>query len=92
MPKMSGKDLAGKIQNIRPDIKTLFTSGYTANAIAHQGVLDKGVQFLQKPFTLEQLAQKVRGAMGSVECRVKNGKGTGMMFTGILAKWALVFI
>ncbi|MDZ7697699.1 MAG: PAS domain S-box protein [Deltaproteobacteria bacterium] len=60
MPKMSGKDLAGKIQNIRPDIKTLFMSGYTANAIAHQGVLDKGVQFLQKPFGTESLARKVR--------------------------------
>ncbi|MDZ7699888.1 MAG: PAS domain S-box protein [Deltaproteobacteria bacterium] len=65
MPRMSGKALVEEIQNIRPDIKTLFMSGYTANAIAHQGVLDEGVHFIQKPFGLKSLARKVRGALGS---------------------------
>ncbi|MCF8085057.1 MAG: PAS domain S-box protein [Deltaproteobacteria bacterium] len=65
MPEMSGKDLAEAIQKMFPHIKTLFMSGYKANAIAHQGVLDKGVHFIQKPFGTDSLARKVREAMGS---------------------------
>jgi two-component system, cell cycle sensor histidine kinase and response regulator CckA len=65
LPGMSGKDLAGEMMQIRPNIRTLFMSGYTANVIAHQGVLEKGVQFLGKPFTPDSLARKVREALGS---------------------------
>jgi len=65
LPEMSGRDLALEIGEIRPNIKTLFMSGYTANVIAHQGVLDEGVAFIEKPFTQEGLARKVREAIGS---------------------------
>lgn len=60
MPEMTGRDLADRLREIRPDMKCLFMSGYTANVIVHQGVLDKGVNFLQKPFSLQYLAEKIR--------------------------------
>jgi CheY-like chemotaxis protein len=60
MPGMNGRELAARIQAIRPGLKVLFMSGYTADTIAHDGILDKGVQFIQKPFTLLDLACKVR--------------------------------
>ncbi|MFH1951121.1 MAG: ATP-binding protein, partial [Pseudomonadota bacterium] len=60
LPTMNGKELEARICALRPGIKTLFMSGYTANAIAHRGVLDEGTHFLQKPFTLKTLARKVR--------------------------------
>ena len=64
MPTMSGKELSGKIKEIQPRIKTLFMSGYTANIIAHHGVLDEGVYFIQKPFSMAALSAKVKEAMG----------------------------
>jgi signal transduction histidine kinase/CheY-like chemotaxis protein len=60
MPNMSGKELADRIQSLFPRTKTLFTSAYTENAIAHQGVLNPGITLLQKPFTPTALAKKVR--------------------------------
>ncbi|MBN1950569.1 MAG: PAS domain S-box protein [Bacteroidales bacterium] len=60
MPKMNGRQLAREIQNVYPSIKVLYVSGYTANVIAHRGVLDKDVHFLQKPFSQGKLAAKVR--------------------------------
>jgi FixJ family two-component response regulator len=64
MPGMSGKELKKAIEVIRPGIKVLFMSGYTSNVIAHRGVLEKGVHFIQKPFSMKDLAQKVREAIG----------------------------
>ena len=63
MPEMNGRDLAGRLASAYPDIKLLFMSGYTANVIAHQGVLDEGVAFIQKPFSIKDLARKVRQAL-----------------------------
>ena len=60
MPEMSGRNLANQIHCLSPKIKTLFMSGYTANVIAHNGVLDEGVNFIQKPFSLHDLGIKVR--------------------------------
>jgi len=63
MPEMSGRDLQKRFSGLRPDAKCLFMSGYTANVIAHRGILDEGVNFLQKPFTMNDLAYKVREAL-----------------------------
>jgi PAS domain S-box-containing protein len=60
MPEMNGRDLAEKLSSLYPGINILFMSGYAADVIAHQGVLDDGVAFIQKPFSMADLAQKVR--------------------------------
>jgi PAS domain S-box-containing protein len=60
MPEMNGRDLAKNILAFYPGLKRLFMSGYTANVIAHHGVLDEGVHFIQKPFSINTLARKVR--------------------------------
>ncbi len=60
MPEMNGRDLAQNLLSLYPDIKRLFMSGYTANVIAHHGVLDEGVNFIQKPFMAKDLALKLR--------------------------------
>ncbi len=60
MPEMNGRDLSSQLIQVHPGLKTLFMSGYTADVIAHHGVLDQGVQFIQKPFSLRDLAKKVR--------------------------------
>jgi PAS domain S-box-containing protein len=60
MPEMNGRDLAGQIIALYPDIRLLFMSGYTADVIAHQGILDDGVTFIQKPFSMADMTEKVR--------------------------------
>lgn len=57
---MNGRELAQQLQSICPDVKSLYMSGYTADVIAHHGVLDKGVNFIQKPFSKSDLAISVR--------------------------------
>jgi len=63
MPEMNGRELAGYLMSRYPALKCLFMSGYTANVIAHQGVLDEGVHFVQKPFSIKNLASSVREAL-----------------------------
>ena len=65
MPEMNGLELAEKLESLRPGLKRLFMSGYTANVIARHGVLDEGVHFLQKPFLSNNLATKVREALAA---------------------------
>jgi CheY-like chemotaxis protein len=60
MPGMNGRKLADEAWRRRPDLKILFTTGYTRNAVVHNGVLDAGVHLIGKPFTLEELAARVR--------------------------------
>jgi two-component system, cell cycle sensor histidine kinase and response regulator CckA len=63
MPEMNGGDLARRLQSLCPGVKILFMSGYTAAVIAHRGVLDEGVNFIQKPFSMKDLAVKIREAI-----------------------------
>ena len=65
MPKMNGKVLSTRISEIKPGIRCLYMSGYTANVIARHGVLEDGVMFLAKPFTVKDIADKVREAFSS---------------------------
>ena len=63
MPDMNGPDLARNLVSVYPHLKSLFISGYTADVVAHYGVLDKGVHFIRKPFSIKELAAKVRETM-----------------------------
>jgi CheY-like chemotaxis protein len=63
MPEMNGLELQQLINQSNPGIACLFMSGYTANVISHHGVLDEGVSFIQKPFTLRDMARKVRDVL-----------------------------
>jgi CheY-like chemotaxis protein len=60
MPDLDGRRLADKARETRPNLKVLYTTGYTRNAIVHNGMLDADVAFIAKPFTIEQIALKVR--------------------------------
>jgi signal transduction histidine kinase/CheY-like chemotaxis protein len=67
MPDMDGRRLADQARTTRPDLKVLYTTGYTKNAIVHNGMLDADVAFLAKPFTVEQLAAKVRQVLDELK-------------------------
>jgi two-component system, cell cycle sensor histidine kinase and response regulator CckA len=60
MPEMNGRDLAKRLLANQPEMRVLFMSGYAANILANQGVLDEGVNFIEKPFSMQELAAKVR--------------------------------
>jgi len=64
MPEMNGRELYQKVAAIHPTTKVLYMSGYTDNVIVHRGILDEGINFLQKPFSVHRLAQKVRQVLG----------------------------
>lgn len=63
MPEVNGKKLADEAVRRRPGLKVLFTTGYTPNAVVHGGVLDPGVHLISKPFTVDQLAAKIRAVL-----------------------------
>lgn len=63
MPIMNGKELSVKINHIRPKIKKLFMSGYTANVISQHGIIADDLQFILKPFSINELAQKIRSVL-----------------------------
>jgi PAS domain S-box-containing protein len=65
MPEMNGRDLAKNLLSLYPHLKPLFMSGYAANVIVHHGMLDEGVHYIQKPFSKQALAAKVREALDS---------------------------
>ena len=70
MPQVNGRVLAERLEKLQPGIKVLFMSGYSDDITSHHGVLAEGVKLIEKPFTAEQLASKVREVLGSAE-----GKG-----------------
>ncbi len=63
MPQMNGRELAGRIKSLRPDIKVIYMSGYTAEAVSRYGILEQGVNFIQKPLTKIVLANKLRALL-----------------------------
>ncbi len=63
MPEMNGKELSLRIHDLHPALGVVYMSGYTANVIAHHGVLDEGIHFLQKPFSIQSLSLKIKEAL-----------------------------
>jgi len=63
LPEMNGRELRDRLQAIKPGLRCLFVSGYTSDIIAREGVLDAGVEFLQKPFTIPEFARRVRAVL-----------------------------
>jgi two-component system, cell cycle sensor histidine kinase and response regulator CckA len=64
LPGMNGRELANRFRIMRPDTKVIYTSGYTQDLIAHRGVLHDDISYIPKPYTADQIAAKVREAMG----------------------------
>ena len=77
MPQMSGWELAKGMASVRPGIRVLYMSGHTDGAIAHHGVLDAEMAYLQKPFTAEALARKVREVLDAQHGSAKGGTAGG---------------
>jgi two-component system cell cycle sensor histidine kinase/response regulator CckA len=74
MPRMSGKELAQRLSVVCPQVKVLYMSGYTDDAIVRHGILEPGVSFIQKPFTPRTLAQRVREVLDAGRRELQTGK------------------
>lgn len=66
MPGMSGAELRDQVLRMRPSLRVLFMSGYTGDVITRMGMLESGIQFLQKPFSRQELSRKIAQAMAGV--------------------------
>ncbi len=66
MPEMNGRKLADLVKDRRPNLPIIYTTGYTRNAVVHNGVLDAGVELIVKPFTIDELALRVREVLDRV--------------------------
>ncbi|MGV1099330.1 ATP-binding protein [Thiovibrio sp. JS02] len=75
LPEMNGRELAEKLKSLCPGVKCLFMSGYTANVIVHRGVLDKGIHFIQKPFSGKDLADKIRAVLAESADPIREKEG-----------------
>jgi len=64
MPSMNGKELSERVVSLHPETKVLFTSGYCENIITHRSVLDQGVAFISKPYSVKDLGAKIREVLG----------------------------
>jgi CheY-like chemotaxis protein len=64
LPGMNGRELYDEAVRLHPELKVLYMSGYSEDVIAHRGVLDEGVRFIQKPFSVQGLAARIREALG----------------------------
>ena len=65
MPEMNGRELAERLAGLQPGLKCLYISGYTDDVIAHHGILDTSVHFIQKPFSMPAIAGKIRETLGA---------------------------
>jgi len=63
MPGMNGRELYGEVKGLFPGAKILFMSGYPEDIVTHRGVLDEGIPFIQKPFSVQDLATRVRSVL-----------------------------
>jgi PAS domain S-box-containing protein len=77
MPQMGGRQLAERVASLHPEMKVLYMSGYTDDAIVHHGVLEPGTPFLQKPFTASSLARTVRKVLDAPDERSVREQGEG---------------
>jgi DNA-binding response OmpR family regulator len=67
MPEMNGRELAEQLSVVRPNLKCLYMSGYTADMVTHRGIMDAGVNFIQKPFGRDSFAARVRHILDNVK-------------------------